>query len=53
MITHTTLFKKSAVFLALSSTLSLPNYAIAAEDKVSIEGIERIQITTNHLNIYL
>jgi len=48
MINNIHLFKKSAVFLALSSTLSLPNYVVAEEaTEIVEEGIERIQVTAS------
>lgn len=45
MINNIQLFKKSAVFLALSSTITIPNYVTAEES--SLEGIERIQVTAS------
>ncbi|WP_077338212.1 TonB-dependent receptor [Pseudocolwellia agarivorans] len=48
MINHTPLFKKSAVFLALSSTFVMPCYVIAEEaDNAEMRGIERIQVTAS------
>lgn len=48
MINNTLLFKKSAVFLALSSTFAIPTYVIAEEaDNAAMRGIERIQVTAS------
>lgn len=48
MINNTLLFKKSAVFLALSSTFAIPNYVMAEEaDNAAMRGIERIQVTAS------
>lgn len=52
MIKNIKLFKKSAVFLALSSTLPIPNLVIAQEvEDSSAEGIERIQVTASRRSL--
>lgn len=48
MIKNIQLFKKSAVYLALSSTLALPNTVFAEEiSENGVQGIERIEVTAS------
>ncbi len=52
MNTNINLFKKSAVFIALSSALAVPSYAFAEEaNEVKTQGIERIQVTASRRSL--
>lgn len=48
-VNNSQVFKKSALCLALSSILAIPTHSYAEEtaEKVSVEGIERIQVTAS------
>jgi outer membrane receptor protein involved in Fe transport len=48
-VKNSQVFKKSALCLALSSALAIPTYSYAEEaaEEISVEGIERIQVTAS------